>query len=157
MKGLLFLVVIIPFALLLVSECTQSVKETPEHLKTEQEKVTTLLKDFTFNTPGNIDVLLHRDQVDNKTRERVKTIVLKTNVEYLPKTPRITDKASEVLAILQQTLPEQDFGQAVNDEGSFFRMMTANSEWFVYTVETTSGHYSRWERRADVYQATSDQ
>ena len=156
MRGLIFLVVIIPFILLIVSELSESLKETPEHLKTEQQKVVEMLEDFTFNTPAQMEVLLNREHIDNKTRERIKTIVLKTDEEYLPKTQRVPDKADNVIAILEKSLPNGQFGQAKSDTGSFFRMLTANSEWLVYSIETDQGHFSRWERRADVYQATGD-
>jgi len=153
MKAVIFLIVILPFALLL----TAQFKETPEHLKTEKEKLVDLLEDLTFNTPKEIIVLSNEDHFDPKTRVTIKTLILKTNEEYLPKSPPISNKAKTVLETLKTDLPEHDFGEPKSTQAHSFRWLTPSSEWLVSSVETSYGHFSRWKKTTDVHQLSRDE
>jgi hypothetical protein len=150
MKALIFTIVIAVFATIFINEF----RDPPEHMMTEAEKIERLVDDFTFNTPQEIVVLSQNEVIDNKTRERVLTIVLQTDSEYLPKTPRIADRPAVVLKALQTTVPDHDFGEALEKGASYFHWLSTNSKWSVASMETTTGHYSRWEKRVDVYEAT---
>jgi hypothetical protein len=145
MKQLLFLIIILPFVFLL----GLSLRDEPEESLTEDKKIAALLEDMTFNTPKTITVLLNTEHNDNATRQRVKTIVLKTNEEYLPRTPRIQDKSQAVIGLLKKEVPNYDFGAPINEQGSYFRWLTPNGEWTASSVETSLGNFSIWERRAE--------
>lgn len=152
MKGLLFIIVLAVFAYTLGT----AFRETPEHMLTETEKVQRFLADFTFNKPSEITVLYDNQRVDNKTRETIKTLILKTDEEYLPKSPKVPDTFDNVITLLKNSVPSHDFGEQTGVEGGYFQWLTKNSTWTVSSIETSNGHYSRWERRTDVYQVTND-
>ncbi len=153
MKAVIFLIVILPFAFLLTAEFD----EPPEHLKTEKEKLVDLLEDLTFNTPKEIIILSNDDHFNPKTRVKIKTLILKTNEEYLPKSPRISNKAQIVLDALKTDLPAHDFGEPTSTQAHSFRWLTPNSEWLVSSVETSNGYFSRWKKTTDVHQFSRDE
>jgi len=154
MKALIFFLIVTPFVLLIMAQC----HEKPEHLKTESEKVVDLLEDFTINTPDKITVLFNNDYVDNKTREKIMTLILQTDEEYRPKSPKISNKSHTVLNALQTSLPEHDFGQPSGTDANYFRWLaSANSEWTVSAVETSLGFFSHWQKVTDVHQLSRDE
>lgn len=158
MRRLIFLIVAIPFILLLASQVQQALYEPPESELTESERVVRLLENSTFNTPKEISVLLNKDHVDKQARVEFKTIVLKTDEEYLPRSPKSDVEANKVMKILTGDMPEQDFGQPVNDKAAHFRWLTpGGEEWTVSSIETSLGHFSRWKRRADLYQVLREE
>lgn len=152
MRGLLFLIAIVPLALMLAAQF----KSESDRVPTEKEQIVSLLEDMTFNTPRRIQVLLNEDRLDKEKRQRIKTIILKTDEEYLPKSQRIVDKAPVVLDILRKDLAGHDFGTAVGDKASYFRWLTSDAEWTLSSVETSNGHYSRWEGVGDIYQLRAE-
>lgn len=153
MRQLILLIVIVPFILLIVSELQQQFREIPEDELTDQQKVERALDGMTFNTPSEMDVLINREYVDNSKRERVKLIIVRSEGEYLPMSPRIDDKSVSVLSILRKDLPEYDFGVPENEQASYFRMLTSNQrDWNVVSLKTDKGYFSRWEQRTDLHQ-----
>jgi len=153
LKAIIFFIVVLPFIFLLAVQ----LDEPPEHLKTEKEKLVDLLEDLTFNTPKEIIILSNEEHFDQKTRVKIKTLILKTNEEYLPKSPRILNKAKTVLDRLKTGLPAHDFGEPKSTQAHSFRWLTPNSEWIVSSVETSYGHFSRWEKTTDVHQLSRDE
>ena len=153
MRALIFFIIIIPFVLLIMAQC----HEKPEHLKTESEKIADLLEDLTFNTPKEITVLFNNDYADQKTREKIKTLILKTDEEYLPKSPKISNKPETVLNALHTSLPDHDFGKPSGTEANYFRWLTSNSEWTVSAVKTSQGYFSHWQKVTDVHQLSRDE
>lgn len=152
MRQLVFLIFILPFVFLLAL----SLREPPEESLTEDKKIAALLEDMTFNTPKQIKVLANKEYNDNTKREHVKTIVLKTNEEYLPRTPRIQDKSRVVLDMLKKEVPDYDFGTPVNEYASYFRWLTPNGEWTASSVVTSQGDFSIWERRSEFSELRAD-
>jgi hypothetical protein len=158
MRGLIFLVVAVPFVLLLASQLQQTFHEPPESELSEAERVERLLENSVFNTPKKIDVLLNKDHVDKQARVEYKTVILKTDEEYLPRSPKSLVAADKVMQILHNDMPEQDFGQAVGDKGGHFRWLTpGGEEWTVSSIETSLGFISRWKRRADMFQVLREE
>ncbi len=147
--GLVSLLII--FAILL-----PVVMDKPEHMKTDWERIREQLGPYAFNTPKDIEVLLRRQSVDQKTRERIERLILKTNEEFLPRTPRIPDSVDNVMRALRKYLPDYDFGEPVVEEGSYFHWLSPNTKWFVSSIETSRGHFSFWEKRMDVSQLIND-
>ncbi len=131
-------------------------REKPEHLQTEADKVENLLEDYVFNTPKQISVLYQQEDEDKKTRERIKTIVLKTDEEYVPKSPRIPNGFQAVLDEMQSHLPDYDFGEQVSEKATLFHWLSPGANWVVTSIVTTNGYYSRWERRMDVHQLSNE-
>ncbi len=152
MKMLLFTIIIG----ILVFIVAVDTREKPEHLLTKADKVERMLEDYTFNTPKQISVLYQQEHEDKKTRERVKVIVLQTNEEYLPKSPKMPDSFQTVLNELKIHIPDQDFGEQVAEKAAYFQWLSPNSSWVVTSIETTNGHFSRWEKRADVHQLSNE-
>lgn len=153
MRGLILLIVITPFLLLIVAELRQAFDEPPEDMLTPAQKVERVLDGVAFNTPPDLKVLIHDERVDKQKRERVTLLVLQSNVEHQPKSPRIDDKSAAVLSILQKDLPEFSFGAPIDEHASSFRMLTSNDRaWIVFSVQTENGYFSRWEQRVDMHQ-----
>lgn len=121
----------------------------------EKDKIERFLTDYTFNTPAEITVLHDQESLDQDTRMRVRTLLLKSNEEYLPMSPRISDQADRVLGALKSTVSGYDFGVPVEGGASYFQWLSPTSEWKVSSLQTDKGHFSLWERRADVYQLTN--
>lgn len=150
MKALIFFIILAPLVFMLGAE----LRDTPEELLTDSEKVQRILEDYTFNTPQKIDVLLHVDTIDNDKRERVKTIILKTDELYLPKSPKAPESAKQIHSAIQKSIPDIPVAELSDDKGLYFHWLTPNDSWTVLAIETQDGFYSRWERRADQFQAT---
>jgi len=151
MRGLIFVTVIAMVAFIVVNE----LRDPPESMLTERDKIERFLADYTFNSPKDIVVLFQREDVDNKTREKVKTLVLRTDEEYIPRSPRIPDQSMRVFTALTAMVPEHDFGAPIDERAGYFQWLGPNTQWKVSSVVTSTGHYSLWERREDVYQLTN--
>ena len=148
MKALVFTIIIALLGFIVLSD----LRDPPEHMQTEADKVKEFLEDYAFNTPKHIGVL-HQDEVENKeTRKIVKTIILRSNQEYLPKSPRIADDYQTTLNEMKEDLPNHDFGEQVSEESSFFSWLSPDAQWSVSAIETSKGHYSKWVRSADKFQ-----
>lgn len=153
MRKLILLVVIVPFIILLINGVQDAFKEVPEDQLTAQQKVERILKGLTFTTPQSFDVLLNEERVDKNKRESIKLLLLKSDVEYLPMSPRVEDKLEPALDVFKKDLPNYDFGKPLGEKASYFRMLTSNErDWNVITIQTDKGYFSRWEQRADLYQ-----
>jgi len=151
MKKYLFLLVCAVVVFFVASE----LRIERERIPTESEIVVDLLGEYAFNTPLEVAVLFNEETENRKKREKIKIIILKTNEEYLPKAQRVPDKSIQVIDILNDKLPDYDFGFPVSESASFFRMLTSNSDWGVSTIETSLGHFSLWRRVTDIHHATS--
>jgi len=151
MKQFLLFIAIIPVVLIVATEFSKK----PDQAMTEREKLMDTLNDMTFNRPERITVLIDETTVDKKARERVRTLVLKTNEEYVPKSQRRKSSTDAVLKLLKEKLPEYEFGEIVNSEASFFHLLSPRAEWAVSSLETNKGFYSRWESREDFHSITN--
>ncbi len=128
----------------------------PVSVVSEREEVKAILADITFNTPKRVNVLLNEQFLDKKSRIRYNTYVFKTDEAYLPKSPKNPDTAANALEILQTALPEYDFGEPMNDEASYSRLLIGNAEWTISSLHTTYGHFSKWVKQVDAYQLLSE-
>lgn len=126
-----------------------------ERVPTEAEKAIDLVENFIVIRPKEVDVLFKEFTVDNKRREKILVMILKSDQEFQPKSSRVPDKSSNVIDMMNASLPEQDFGTPKAEDANFYRMITADSEWMVSTIETSKGYYSRWKRVTDMFSATS--
>lgn len=151
MKRFLILLLIIPVAYF----AGVSLRDEPEGPKTDKEIVLEQFEDLTINKPGNADVLVNRKQVNKQTKEIVKTIVLKTHEELLPKAQRIPHSANDVISEMNRHLPDYDFG-APEGEGSYFRLLTSNADWQVTSAKTTNGYFSQWVQVTDIHQLSNE-
>lgn len=145
MKKWIFLIIILPFVFIL----GVALRDEPEETLTEDKKIVALLEGMTFNTPKQISVISNIERNDNATHQRVKTIVLKTDEEYLPRSPKIPDNAAIVLEMLKREVPNYDFGVPIHEQASNFRWLTPNGDWTVSSLTTSQGEFSLWERRAE--------
>ena len=126
-----------------------------ERIPTEAEKVSELLEDYVFIRPREVSVLFNETTVDNQRREKTLIMVLKSDQEYQPKSQRIPDNSNKIINLMNDSLPDYDFGTPIAEEANFFRMLTADSDWKVSTIETSKGYFSRWKRVTDTFSATS--
>lgn len=130
-------------------------KDEPQGLKSEKEKILEQFEDLTINQPKTITILVNRKQVNKQTREIVKTYVLKTYEELLPKAQRIPHAADDVIQEMNRHLPEYDFGEP-EDKGSFYRLLSANADWQVTAVQTPKGYFSQWVQVTDMHQLLNE-
>jgi len=152
MKALIFTIIIALLGFIVISD----LRDPPEHMQTEADKVKDFLEDYAFNTPKHIGVLF-QDEVDIKdSRKVIKTIIVRSNEEFLPKSPRAPDKYTVVLNEMKKHLPEHNFGEQVSEKGSFFSWVSPDAQWNVSSIETSMGHYSKWVRSADKYQLSNE-
>lgn len=152
MRAFIFLLVALPFVFFLASGVRDAFYEPPEESLTESEKVARTLEKLVFVTPKEIVVLLNDERVDKNAREQFKTIILKTDEEYLPRSPKIKEKPETVLSIIKKDMPDHDLGEVVDETAAYFRFLMPDSEWNIVSIKTSSGYYSRWEQRSDLYQ-----
>lgn len=152
MRAFIFLLVALPFVFFLTSGIRDALYEPPEESLAESEKVARTLEKLAFVTPKEIVVLFNDERVDKDAREQFKTIVLKTDEEYLPRSPKIKEKPETVLSILKRDMPDYDFGRSVDETAAYFRFLMPDSEWNIISIQTSNGYFSRWEQRSDLYQ-----
>ena len=126
-----------------------------ERIPTEGEKAIELLENFIVIRPREVDVLFKEFTVDNKRREKVLIMVLKSDMEFQPRSSRVVDSSENVIKMMKASLPEHDFGTPKAEDANFYRMLTSDSEWMVSTIETSEGYFSRWKRITDMFSATS--
>jgi len=151
MKKYIFLLIAAAITFFVASE----LRIERERIPTEAEVVSDMLENFVFVRPREIEVLYKKETVDNKERQKILVLVLKSDEEYLPKSQRIVDNAENIILNFKTLLPDYDFGTAKEGNPSFFRMLTADSEWSVSTIKTTQGYFSQWKRVTDIFSATS--
>lgn len=152
MQRILILLVLIPVAYII----SVSFRSEPEGPKSDKEIVLEQFEDLTINQPKTISVLLNRKQTNQQTREIVKTYILKTYEELLPKAQRIPHSADDVITEMNRHLPDYEFG-APEGKGSFFRLVNANEDWQVTAVKTSEGYYSQWVQVTDIHQLRSNE
>ena len=152
MKALVFTVIIAILGFIVLAD----LRDPPEHMQTEADKVKEFLEDYTFNTPKHIGVL-HQNEFENKeTRKIITTIILRSNEAYLPKSPKIDDNYQAALNAMKVDLPNHDFGEPVSEKASFFSWLSPDAQWSVSAIETSQGHYSRWVKSADKFQLRNE-
>ena len=157
MRGFIFLVVALPFVYFLASGVKDALYEPPEDSLTEPEKVARTLEKLAFAAPKNIEVLLNDERVDKGAREQFKTIILKTDEEYLPRSPKIKEKPELVLNVIKKDIPDYSFGEIVEGSAAYFRFLMPNSEWNIVSIQTSNGYISRWEQRSDLFQVMREE
>ena len=152
MKPLVFTIIIAILAFIVLSD----LRDPPEHMQTEADKVKEFLEDYTFNTPKHIGVL-HQDEFENKeTRKIITTIILRSNEAYLPKSPKIDSDYQTALNSMRENLPHHDFGEQVSEKSTFFSWLSPDAQWSVTAIETSKGHYSKWIKSADKFQVRNE-
>jgi len=147
----LFLVVM-PILILIGLVVSDFSGEEVEEEKSEKEIVLEMLEDITFNTPPRISVLRNEQYVDKSARIRYNTLILKTDQEYLPKSPKNPYLSTKVMEELKADLPSHKFGEPMNKDASYSRFLFANAEWTVSWAQTDSGFYSKWVKKEDIHQ-----
>ena len=152
MRAFILLLVVLPFVYFLASGVRDAFQEPPEDSLSESEKIARSLEKMVFETPGEITVLLDNKRVDKDARVAFRTLVLKTDEEYLPRSPKIEEKAESVLKVIKKELPDLDLGEIVDGTAAYFRFLMPDSEWNIVSIKTSNGYYSRWEQRSDLYQ-----
>jgi len=153
MQKYLFLLVTVVVVFYVASE----LRIERERVPTEGEVANKLLEDFIVIRPRDVDVLFKEFTVDNKRREKILVMILKSDQEYMPRASRVPEKSSAVIKMMHESLPDYDFGTPKSEEANFYRLLTSNSEWMVSTIETSKGYYSRWKRITDMFSATSNE
>lgn len=151
MNRFLILLLIIPIAYF----AGVWLRDEPDGPKSDNEILLEQFKDLTINQPKSITALLDRKQVNKQTREIVKTFILKTHEELLPKAQRVPHSAEDIISEMNRHLPEYDFG-APEDKGSYFRLLTSNADWQVTAVKTSNGYFSQWVQVTDIHQLTNE-
>ena len=79
-----------------------------ERIPTEGEKAIELLENFIVIRPREVDVLFKEFTVDNKRREKILIMVLKSDMEFQPRSSRVPDKSTEVIKMMKASLPDHD-------------------------------------------------
>ena len=155
MKGSL-LTVFLPLLILLTLTLFIGNDEDPNEEPTDKEIVVKLLEDITFDTPPRISILFNEQFVDKRSRMRYNTLVLKTDEEYLPKSPKNPDNSNNTLKKLKDSLPEYDFGKPLNNKSNYSHLLIGNAEWTISFIQTDRGHFSKWVKKVDVAQLLNE-
>ena len=106
MQKYLFLLVAAVVVFFVASELRIERERTP----TEGEVANNLLENFIVIRPKDVDVLFKEFTVDNKRREKILVMILKSDQEYMPRASRVPDQSSEVIKMMHDSLPDYDFG-----------------------------------------------
>jgi len=156
MKGSALLNFFLPVLILLTILLFVGLKEDPNEEKSEKDIVMELLEDITFNTPLRVNILFNEQFVDKKSRIRYNTLIVKTDEEYLPKSPKNPDNSANALEILHESLPDYNFGIPVSDKASYSHLLIGNAEWTISSLHTDRGHFSKWVKKVDVHQLLNE-
>ena len=155
MKGSM-LTVFLPLMILLTLSLFINYDEDPDAVPSEKDIVIKLLEDITFNTPPRVSILLNEQFVDKQSRIRYNTLVLKTDEEYLPKSPKNPDNSKNTLQKLNDSLPDYNFGKPIDNKSNYSHFLIGNAEWTVSYIQTDRGYFSKWVKKVDVAQLLSE-
>lgn len=157
MKGSALLNFFLPLLILLTIILFIGFEEDPNNAeKSDKDIAMELLEDITFNTPPRISILHNEQFVDKQARIRYNTLILKTDEEYLPKSPKNPDNSANALEILQENLPDYNFGNPVSDKASYSHLLIGNAEWTISLLHTDRGYFSKWVKKVDVHQLLNE-
>jgi len=156
MKGSALLNFFLPVLILLTILLFMGFDEESDGEKSEKDVVMELLEDITFNTPPRVSILFNEQFVDKKSRVRYNTLIVKTDEEYLPKSPKNPDNATNALEILKESLPEYNFGKPMSEKAHYSHLLIGNAEWTISLLHTDRGHFSKWVKKVDVHQLLNE-